>query len=87
MAKLIQVFVAAPSDVAAERDCVADVAAGINRNWGVERDVQFRVLDWKTDARPRMHDGGPQGPIDEDMPVESWDSGSPATPLLRRQST
>jgi hypothetical protein len=38
-----------------------------------ERDVQFEVLDWKTDARSRLHEQGPQGPIDEDMPVGECD--------------
>jgi formylglycine-generating enzyme required for sulfatase activity len=73
MARIVSLFVVAPSDVAAERDHVADVAAALNRNTAAERDVQFRVLGWKTDVRPRVHEQGPQGPIDEDLPVEKCD--------------
>jgi len=64
MARIIQIFVASPGDVAIERDHVADAAAVLNRTMADERDVQFKVLGWKTDARPRVHDQGPQGPID-----------------------
>ncbi len=53
MARTVTVFVASPGDVATERQHVAGVAAAINRSTAGERDVQFRVLDWKTDARPR----------------------------------
>src|ERR1019366_3513228 len=60
-------------DVTTERNHVADVAAALNRNVAGERDVQFRVLDYRIDARPRVHKLGPQGPIDEDMPVPECD--------------
>src|SRR5947207_183509 len=73
MARIITLFVASPGDVATEREHVARVAAALNRNMAHERDVQFRVAGWKTDARPRVHDGGPQGPIDEDLPIEQCD--------------
>jgi hypothetical protein len=49
------------------------VAAALNRNNAIERDVQFRVLGWKRDVRPRVHKKGPQGPIDEDLPIEKCD--------------
>src|SRR5450755_3663079 len=73
MARIVTLFVASPGDVAAERDHVADVAAALNRNTAAERDVYFRVLGWKTDARPRVHEQGPQGPIDEDLPIDQCD--------------
>jgi hypothetical protein len=73
MARIIRLFVASPSDVATERDYVADVAAALNRNMAAERDVRFDVLGWKTHARARVDDRGPQGPIDEDLPVEQCD--------------
>jgi hypothetical protein len=38
-----------------------------------ERDVQFKVLGWKTDVRPRVHEQGAQGPIDEDLPIGQCD--------------
>ena len=73
MARIVTVFVASPSDVATERQHVAHVAAAINRNTIDERDVLFRVVGWKTDVRPRVHEQGPQGPIDEDLPIEQCD--------------
>ena len=73
MVRIITLFVASPGDVATERQHVADVAAALNRNTAAERDVQFRVLDWKTDVRPGVHKQGPQGPIDDDLPVGNCD--------------
>jgi hypothetical protein len=73
MVRIVTLFLASPGDFATERRHVADVAAGLNRNMAHERDVQFKVLDWKTHARPRVHQQGPQGPIDEDMPVVECD--------------
>jgi len=73
MARTVTIFVASPGDVATERNHVADVAAALNCNMAAERDVQFKVLGWKTDVRPRVHELGPQGPIDEDLPVEKCD--------------
>jgi hypothetical protein len=73
MVRMVTIFVASPGDVAAERQHVADVAAALNRTIADERDVQFKVLGYKADARPRVHGKGPQGPIDEDLPVENCD--------------
>ena len=42
-------------------------------NMAAERDVYFPVLEGPTDVRPRVHELGPQGPIDEDLPVEKCD--------------
>jgi hypothetical protein len=73
MVRIVTLFVASPGDVATERNHVADVAAALNRNTAAERDVRFQVLGWKTDVRPRVHQQGPQGPIDEDLPIEQCD--------------
>jgi hypothetical protein len=73
MARIVTLFVASPGDVVTERNHVVDVAAALNRNTAAERDVQFRVLGYKTDVRPRVHEQGPQGPIDEDLPIEQCD--------------
>ena len=73
MARIVSLFVACPSDVATERDHVADVAAALNLNMAAERDVQFKVLDSKSDVRHRVHQQGPQGPIDEDLPIGQCD--------------
>ena len=73
MVRIVNLFVAAPRDVTTERNHVADVAAALNRNTTGERDVQFRVLGWNTDARLRVHAQGPQGPIDEDVPIGNCD--------------
>jgi len=61
MVRIVTLFLASPGDFATERRHVADVAAGLNRNMAHERDVQFKVLDWKTHARPRVHQQGPLG--------------------------
>src|SRR4051794_14290252 len=73
IARIVTVFVASPGDVATERQHVADVAAALNNSVADEREVQFKVLGWKTDVRPRAHEKGPQGPINEDLPVERCD--------------
>jgi len=73
MARMVTIFVASPGDVAAEREHVADVAAALNRTIAKERNVQFEVVGYQTDVRPRVHKQGPQGPINEDLPVENCD--------------
>jgi formylglycine-generating enzyme required for sulfatase activity len=73
MARIVRLFVASPSDVDTERNHVAHVVEGLNRNMAAERDVRLQVLGWKTDARPRFHEKGPQGPIDEDLPIAQFD--------------
>jgi len=73
MARIVTLFVAAPRDVTTERNHVADVAAALNRNTAAERDVQFKVLGWDTDARPRVHAQGPQGVIDDDVRIGNCD--------------
>ena len=64
MVRPILIFVAASEDEDAESGHVAGVAAALNRPMAAERGVQFQVLDWKTDARARVHEKGPQAPID-----------------------
>ena len=73
LARMVTIFVASPKDVAVERNHVADVAAALNRIMAAERDVQFRVVGYKTDVRPRVHEEGPQYLIDKDLPVEECD--------------
>jgi hypothetical protein len=73
MARIVSLFIASPGDVATERNHVADVAARLNRNMAAERDVRFEVLGWETGVRARLHEEGPQGPIDEDLPIEKCD--------------
>jgi formylglycine-generating enzyme required for sulfatase activity len=73
MARIVSLFIASPGDVATERNHVAEVTAALNRNTAAERDVQFKVLGWRTDVRPRVHEQGPQGPIDEDLPIGQCD--------------
>ena len=63
MVRIVTLFVASPSDVSTERRHVGDVAAALNRNMAAERDVQFRVVGWQTDVRPRVDERGPQGPL------------------------
>jgi hypothetical protein len=73
MARMVTIFVASPSDVTTERNHVAAAAAALNINVAPERGVRFEVLGYKTNARPRIHKEGPQGPIDEDLPVDQCD--------------
>jgi formylglycine-generating enzyme required for sulfatase activity len=73
MAHIISLFVASPGDVDTERNHVADVVAALNRNIAAERDVRFELIGWKTHARPRLHESGPQGSIDEDLPIAKCD--------------
>ena len=68
----IRVFVASPGDVAQERKLVGDVARSLTTICA-ERGVHFDVQVWETDVRPRLHADGPQGPINQDLPVESFD--------------
>jgi hypothetical protein len=71
--RLVTVFVASPGDVDTERDHVAKAAAALNSIVAEQHGVQFKVLGWKTHARAGVHKQGPQGPIDEDMPLEKCD--------------
>jgi formylglycine-generating enzyme required for sulfatase activity len=73
MARIVTLFLASPGDVAPERMHVADAVQRVNRDMAHDRDVRFEVLDWKTHARPRVDEQGPQGPIDIDMPVGKCD--------------
>jgi len=73
MARIVSLFIASPGDVDTERNHVAGIAGALNRIIAAERDVRFEVLGWKTHVRPRVNDQGPQGPIDEDLPVEQCD--------------
>ncbi|MBM3740969.1 MAG: hypothetical protein FJW39_34970, partial [Acidobacteria bacterium] len=68
----IKVFVASPGDVASERKLVAEVAHSL-RTITEERGVRLDVQGWEADVRPRTHPDGPQGPINADLPVESFD--------------
>ena len=72
MANIVRIFIASPSDVETERNHVADVAAGLNRNMAAERDVRFDVVGYNTDVRPRVDERGVQGVIDEDLPLEQF---------------
>ncbi|MBL8179083.1 MAG: SUMF1/EgtB/PvdO family nonheme iron enzyme [Bryobacterales bacterium] len=73
MAHIVKIFVASPGDVEAERNHVSDVAAALNRNMADERGTRFQVVGWRTDVRARLHEGGPQGAIDEDLRIPECD--------------
>ena len=61
MVRMVTIFVASPGDVTAEREQCRRVAEALNRTIADERDVQFKVVGYKTDVRPRVHRKGPQG--------------------------
>ena len=73
MARIVRLFIASPGDVATEKKYVAEVAAALNINIAAIHDVRFEVVEWKTHARPRVDEKGPQGPIDEDIPIAECD--------------
>ncbi len=69
----ITIFVASPGDVSTERKSVVEVAAQLNRHMARERNVQFDVRAYETEARHRMYPEGAQALINIDMPVEKHD--------------
>ena len=49
---LLQVFVASPSDVIAERKILEEVVNEFNITWGDTQKVRLELLKWETHARP-----------------------------------
>ncbi len=71
--KKLRIFVAAPSDVMAERDNAHAIAEELNRadNVADQLGLTLEVLDWRTHVAPFM--GQPEGVILQQLPVEVWD--------------
>jgi hypothetical protein len=51
-ATILRVFVASPSDVAAEREQLEFLVAEMNKAWGKSLGVVCELLRWETDVRP-----------------------------------
>lgn len=50
--QILQVFVASPSDVSAERATLETVIAELNHTWSRSLGVTFELLKWETNVRP-----------------------------------
>ncbi|MEM7306150.1 MAG: ATP-binding protein [Planctomycetota bacterium] len=61
----LRVFVASPGDMAAERECLPDVVARLNRGIGRADSVHIDLWRWEVDARPGL--GEPQDLINPDL--------------------
>jgi len=68
--KKLRIFVASPSDMAAERTQVALLVDRLNRTVADSLHLVLEVVEWRHIA-PGM--GRPEGVILEQSPVESWD--------------
>jgi formylglycine-generating enzyme required for sulfatase activity len=68
--KPIRIFVAAPGDVAAEREKVASVVTELNQGLGEEKGWILKLREWPQVA-PGL--GRPQQVIFDQLPVEEWD--------------
>ncbi len=54
MTKVLRVFVASPSDVAAERDIVASAVEEVNRGTGQGLGVRLELVRWETHTHPEL---------------------------------
>jgi len=59
--------------VAPERDAVQKVADEPNHLLGRSQNFVIDVYRWETDSGPGFHADGPQGKIDEDLPIADCD--------------
>ena len=69
----IRLVIASPGDVTAERDAVEKIAAELNRQLGRSNGFVLEVYRWETDSGPGFHLKGPQGKIDQDLPISDCD--------------
>src|ERR1700754_3173629 len=49
---VLQVFVAAPSDVDPEREALSSVVHELNATWSRNTGIRFELLDWKNGVTP-----------------------------------
>ncbi len=71
--ELVRVVVVSPGDVPKERDLVALVVDGLNRQIAPAHGCHLSLWRWEEDARSGLHLDGPQGLIDERMQIEESD--------------
>lgn len=50
--KSVNVFLASPGDVSQESQAVREILESVNQSFGIEKGVQFRVVNWKTHGFP-----------------------------------
>ena len=71
--RLVKVFVASPSDVQEERKAIEPVIQEINQTLGRRVGLLLDLVKWETGTYPGISAGGPQGVIDTQLPVETFD--------------
>jgi hypothetical protein len=67
----VRIFVASPSDMKSERQCVAKVVSRLNEATARQFGMMLEFTDWSTHVRPTM--GRPEGVILEQLGVDTWD--------------
>ena len=70
---LLNIVVASPGDVQAERDMLPELIAEINRSVAADRNLRLELSRWETDTHPGFHADGPQGTIDPLLKIEDCD--------------
>lgn len=71
--KLLNIVVASPGDVQAERDALEKVVADLNQGVAAVLKLRLELVRWETDAYPGFHPEGPQGLIDSILGIEDCD--------------
>ncbi len=64
--KIVQVFVASPSDVQSERDILESLITELNNTWSSTVGIIFELLRWETHVRPAFGDD-PQSVVNEQL--------------------
>lgn len=69
----LQVVVASPGDVLAEREALQAVLEELNGGIAADRNLVLQLRRWETDAYPGFYPWGPQGLIDQILKIEDCD--------------
>jgi hypothetical protein len=71
--RTLKVVLVSPSDVKDERKTVRGAVDDINEMLRTTAEVRIDLIRWE-DARPGMHESGPQGRVDEHLCIEECDA-------------
>jgi hypothetical protein len=55
---ILEIFIASPGDVVAERKVLEDVVSEFNLTWGDKHRVRLELLKWETHSRPAFGQDG-----------------------------
>lgn len=55
---ILEVFIASPGDVVAERQVLEEVVSEFNLTWGDKHQVRLELLKWETHSRPAIGEDG-----------------------------